>query len=71
MAFASSIPDCVCVSYKLKALLGNLTFGMGLYYLLEWQIRHNLADRKHEKKELYAATNNSLEGSKEVERTSK
>ena len=73
VAFATSIPDFVCVSYKLNALLGSLTFGMGLYYLLEWQLRHDLADRKHD--ELYAATNmtnKAFEGCKgEVERTSK
>ncbi|XP_072028534.1 protein unc-93 homolog A-like [Amphiura filiformis] len=40
LAFATSIPDGVCVSYKMSALLGTLCFGMGLYYLLEWRIRH-------------------------------
>ena len=72
VAFATSIPDFMCVSYKLNALLGNLTFGMGLYYLLEWQIRHDLPDKEHEEKEFYAATNQAFEGSKgEVELTSK
>ena len=44
-AFASSIPDFVCVSYKMAALLGTLCLGMGMYYLLEWRIRHDLYDK--------------------------
>ncbi|XP_072041292.1 protein unc-93 homolog A-like [Amphiura filiformis] len=40
LAFAFSIPDFMCVSYTLSALLGILCLGMGLYYLLEWRIRH-------------------------------
>ncbi|XP_072051477.1 protein unc-93 homolog A-like [Amphiura filiformis] len=40
VAFAFSIPDYMCVSYMLRALLGTLCLGMGLYYLLEWRIRH-------------------------------
>ncbi len=39
IAFASSIPDFVCISYKMQALLGALCFGMALYYLLESRIR--------------------------------
>ncbi|XP_072024916.1 protein unc-93 homolog A-like [Amphiura filiformis] len=40
LAFGFSIPDFMCVSYMLRALLGILCLGMGLYYLLEWRIRH-------------------------------
>ena len=67
MAFASSIPEFSCVSYKLAVLLGGLVLGMGLYYLLEWRIRHDLADTEHTDKE----SNQAFEVSKGVELDSK
>ena len=33
------------------ALLCGLCLAMGLYYRLEWRLRHDLADREHTKKE--------------------
>ena len=72
VAFVSSIPDVGCVSYKMSVLLGELILGMGLYYFLEWQIRHDLADKEHEEKELHVATNQTFEGCRgEVELASK
>ena len=51
VAFASSIPDFVCVLHKMIALLCGLCLAMALYYRLEWRLRHDLADRGPTKKD--------------------